>query len=102
MLSEQNKPHRVANSGGLPIHFNGTALVAGSTILMEVDGNLRLTTALLIKNVDASDSLEIILDGGANGYILPASESIYLPCSVSEITLKGIVGDADYQIIATF
>ena len=66
MKALTNDPTRVASSGGSPTHFNGTALAAGVTVAMELNGEKELTTALYIKNVDAVESLEVILDGGAS------------------------------------
>jgi hypothetical protein len=104
MESEKNSPRRVASSGGLPVHLNGTATTTPADVDIAAGGVKKLSTGIMIQNRDTTgtNDLEVSLDGGADFFTIEYGTPLFLPVCAETITIQSSASTVDYEIIATY
>lgn len=101
MNAENNKPTRVASAGGAPLHVNGTVGTSADTITVAMNSESKITTRVYIRNTHGTNTLEVILDGSASGFVLQPSEILDIPVSVGSFDVKGSAAGTTYEAILT-
>ena len=82
--------------GGLPQHWNGTAVAAPATITFTKNSR-----SILIDNTGDTNALLFSLDGGTKWKTLPPESSINLSCDRTTIQVKTAAAPTTtYEIIA--